>query len=128
MKIRKTFWSILVLGGISTSIFAQDQWIQKNDFPGPGRFGAAAFSVGGKGYIGTGSNEQGYLADFWEYDPASDTWSQKADFEGHARNSAAGFSLDNKGYFTSGSYTPGDFNWEWYNDLWEYDPSAPVTI
>ncbi|MGC1244041.1 MAG: kelch repeat-containing protein, partial [Chryseosolibacter sp.] len=124
MKISKTIWSILVFGGITTSMFAQDQWIQKKDFPGPGRFGAAAFTVGGKGYIGTGSNEQGYLADLWEYDPARDTWSQKADFEGHARNSAAGFSLGNKGYFTSGSYTPGDFNWEWYNDLWEYDPSA----
>lgn len=124
MKITKTFWSILVLGGITTSIFAQDHWIQKNDFPGQGRFGASAFSVDGKGYIGLGSNEQGYLADLWEYDPARDTWSQKADFEGHARNSAAGFSLGNKGYFTSGSYTPGDYNWEWYNDLWEYDPSA----
>ena len=123
MKIRKTYWSILVMAGITTSLFAQDFWTQKADFPGPGRYGAAAFSIGDKGYMGLGSIAGGYLSDLWEYDPATDTWSQKADFEGHARNSAAGFSLDNKGYFTSGSYTPGDFNWEWYNDLWEYDPS-----
>lgn len=124
MKISKAVWSILVLGGITTSLFAQDFWTRKADFPGPGRYGAAAFSIGDKGYIGLGSVEGGYLSDFWEYDPATDTWSQKADFEGHARNSAAGFSLGDKGYFTSGSYTPGDYDWEWYNDLWEYDPSA----
>lgn len=36
VKNRKTFWLILVMAGISTSMFAQDFWTRNADFPGPG--------------------------------------------------------------------------------------------
>ncbi|MEZ5067506.1 MAG: kelch repeat-containing protein [Bacteroidia bacterium] len=50
--------------------------------PAAARMFAAAFSIGSKGYIGTGSSSSGTLSDFWEYDAISDTWTQKSSFRG----------------------------------------------
>lgn len=45
-------------------------WTAKTDFQGEGRDKAIGFSIGEKGYIGTGHKEAGYLFnDFWEYCP-----------------------------------------------------------
>ena len=50
------------------------------------------FTIGSKGYIGTGYDWQFRLYnDFWEYDPATNAWTQKADFGGTARDRAVGF-------------------------------------
>jgi len=38
------------------------------------------FSIGNKGYVGTGDGYGGYVTTFWEYDPSIDVWTQKADF------------------------------------------------
>ena len=55
---------------------------------------AVGFSIGNKGYVGTGyDNNINYHNDFWEYDPATDTWTQKANFGGGARYGAVGFSI-----------------------------------
>ncbi len=43
-----------------------DTWVQKTDFGGIERANAIAFSIGQKGYLGTGEG-----ADFWEYTPDS---------------------------------------------------------
>jgi N-acetylneuraminic acid mutarotase len=61
-------------------VLGQAQWTQKADFAGGNRRFAAGFSIGEKGYLGTGYNE-GWTArkDFYEYDPATDTWTQIAD-------------------------------------------------
>ena len=45
-----------------------DAWTQKTDFGGIERANAIAFSIGQKGYLGTGEG-----ADFWEYTPDSTT-------------------------------------------------------
>lgn len=97
-----------------------DNWTRKSDFGGCPRYGAVGFSIGSKGYIGTGldSNYLG-LNDFWEYDPANDTWTQKADFPGEARGAAAGFSIGTKGYIGTGL----DNNVLGLNDFWEYNPA-----
>src|SRR6185503_18531721 len=83
------FFVILFVAGLTGSR-AQDTWTQKADFGGTGRAYAVGFSIGSKGYIGTGSSNG---KDFWEYDPATDTWTQKADFGGTYRSFAAGFSI-----------------------------------
>src|SRR6266446_9212732 len=82
------------------------------------KFSSGGFSIGSKGYIGTGDNYPVFYTDFWEYDPATDIWTQKADFGGAGRGVAVGFSIGNKGYIGTG-----------YNniigitkDFWEYDP------
>ena len=40
---------------------------QKTDFGGVGRYAAVGFSIGTKGYIGTGSDGSN-KKDFWEYE------------------------------------------------------------
>ena len=65
---------------------ATNTWTQKADFGGTARYVAVGFSIGSKGYIGTGDDDLNqFLKDFWEYDPATNTWTQKADFGGTAR-------------------------------------------
>jgi len=106
----------IVLIGLSQISYAQlpDTWTQKSDFGGIARYGAVSFSIGDKGYIGTGFG-LGRHKDFWEYDPATDTWSQKADFGGTARFFSAGFSIGNKAYIGTGN------DGSQRNDFWEYD-------
>ena len=99
-------------------------WTQKANVGGSGREGAVGFSIGTKGYIGTGGTGYEYgvpLKDFWEYDPSTNTWTQKADFAGAARVYAVGFSIGNKGYIGTGS---SNYRYNCLNDFWEYDPST----
>ncbi|WP_229238992.1 hypothetical protein, partial [Emticicia sp. C21] len=101
----------------SLEIQNTDLWTKKADIGGSGRSGAVGFSIGNKGYIGTGLGN-GILKDFWEYNPLTDSWTQKADFGGVARHLAVGFSIGNKGYIGTG--TSSDDNAS-LKDFWEYD-------
>ena len=91
-------------------------WIQKANVGGSIRREAVGFSIGNKGYIGTGWNGAlpAYL-DFWEYDPATNSWTQKANFGGSARYYAVGFSIGTNGYIGTG------FDGAYKNDFWEYN-------
>src|ERR1035437_7222403 len=111
---------------INSAAQAPNTWAQKNDMGytapnGPtARYSAVGFSIGTKGYIGTGYD--GSLKnDFWEYDPSSNTWIQKANFGGTARYFAVGFSIGTKGYIGTG-YDGSTYK----NDLWEYSSSCTV--
>ncbi len=105
---------------------ATNVWTKKADFGGAARYGAVGFSVGNKGYIGTGYDGISYLKDFWEWDQATDVWTNKADFGGNARVYAVGFSIGDKGYigtgFNGGSITSS------YKDIWEWDQKTNVWI
>jgi hypothetical protein len=94
-------------------------WVQKNSVPSFGRLGGVSFSIGNKGYVGTGWTGVSYLDDFWEFDQTTGAWSQKATFPGAARYYATGFSLGGKGYIGTG-YAFGNY----YKDFWEYDPTS----
>ncbi len=86
-------------------------WTRKADFAGSPRFGSAAFSLGSKGYLVSGTNAttlQDFilrlLPDFWEYDPSagpSGTWTQKINF-GQALFPTA-FTNGTHGYVSVGS-------------------------
>ncbi len=90
-------------------------WTQKTDFMGIDRYEAVSFSIGNKGYIGTGIDDNfGTLSDFWEYDQATDSWSQVANYGGGTRSMAVGFSIGNKGYVGTGGGS---------KEFWEYDPA-----
>lgn len=96
-------------------------WERMASFPGQGRISAVAFSVAGKGYVGTGYNDDlddEELADFWEYDPVANTWQQRSDFGGGARYGAVAFAIDDKGYVGTG------YDGNYYKDFWRYDPTA----
>jgi hypothetical protein len=123
MKKQTLLLAILLAAGL-TSIRAQDTWTQKADFGGTARSGAAGFSIGSKGYIGTGYDSNiSDQKDFWEYDPATNAWTQKADL-GEAivgRIAAVGFSIGSKGYIGTGY---GGYPVWWLNDFWEYTPDG----
>lgn len=123
LKRIRSFSLILSLTLITFIGFAQapNTWTQKADFSGSGRLLAVGFSIGTKGYIGTGYKD-GYIAtkDFWEYDQVTDSWTQKADFGGVARVIAVGFSIGNKGYIGTGDAT----NVNAQADFWEWDQTT----
>jgi N-acetylneuraminic acid mutarotase len=105
----------ILFNGIMT-VGCTDAWTQKRYFGGNEREHAVSFSIGNKGYLGTGYDGTNQKKDFWEYDPVINAWTQKADFGGTARSAAVGFSIGNKGYIGTG----GDGGLR--NDFWEYDP------
>ena len=94
-------------------------WAQKSDFDGVARTGAVSFTLDGKAYVGTGSDGENRLSDFWQYNAEADTWTRLADFPGVARSGAVGFAANGKGYIGTGY--DGTQN---LNDFWEYDPAA----
>lgn len=110
--------AILFAAGLSNSI-AQGTWTQKADFGGGARSKAAGFSMGNKGYIGTGYvNGSGDSKDFWEYDVTTNLWIQKANVGGAGRANAAGFSIGSKGYFGAG------YNGSYTKEFWAYDSAT----
>ncbi|MBI3500696.1 MAG: T9SS type A sorting domain-containing protein [Bacteroidetes bacterium] len=122
--MKKIFWLCIPIksGLISFLIYnssfiisAQGTWTQKANFGGTARYLAVGFSIGTKGYIGTGYDYSGSKQDFWEWDQVTNTWTQKINFSGTARNDAVGFSIGLKGYIGTGSTSSG-----MTKDFWEY--------
>ncbi|MFN0189442.1 MAG: T9SS type A sorting domain-containing protein [Bacteroidia bacterium] len=118
MKIRLLIALLSIFGMVQ----GQGVWTQKANFGGSGRTSAVGFSIGTKGYIGTGSDIIGVKKDFWEWDPTTNSWTQKADFGGVARKGAVGFSIGQKGYIGTGGLDL--FSGSYFNDFWEYDPAG----
>ena len=117
MNTKICILAILLIAAL-TSSHAQDTWTQKANFGGGGRYGSIGFSIGSKGYIGTGYDfNLGHQKDLWAYDPSTNAWTQKANLGGVARESAVGFVINGKGYVGTG-YNFGGV----YKDFWEYDP------
>jgi N-acetylneuraminic acid mutarotase len=89
------------------------------------RYGAAAFTVGSKGYVTTGINNVVFapMKDTWEFDPATNSWAQKADFPGNARFYAVGFALGDVGYVGTGTTGSGTN----FNDFYKFVPGAAGT-
>ena len=94
---------------------------QKADLGTQGRYGAVGFSIGGKGYIGTGYDGTTYYKDFREYNPETNAWTQKADFDGAGRYGAVGFVAGGKGYIGTG-YNGTTY----YKDFREYNPETDI--
>jgi N-acetylneuraminic acid mutarotase len=101
-------------------------WTRKADFSKMSRTGAVGFSIGDKGYVGTGGASGREFNDFWEYDPSQDTWTQLADFGGVGREDAVGFSIGDKGYIGTGCYI--DEGWQMLSDFWQYDSQSNIWI
>ena len=100
--------------------FSQNTWTQKVNFGGTARYGSMGFSIGTKGYMGTGysTSPATYYQDFWEWDQATNVWTQKASLSiNKQRHGAVGFSIGTFGYITTG-FDGGAY----FNDLWEYTP------
>lgn len=112
--------------GVEGAGFAYDTLAQTWSSPfvfGKTRVAAVAFSINGKGYIGTGATSYAGFNElqneFWMYDPQTNSWTQKANFAGLARREAVGFATADKGYIGMGRSIYGR-----ETDFWEYDPLA----
>ncbi len=90
-------------------------------FPGVARQRAVAFSVDGKGYVGTGIDiKNKRLADFYEYNPADNTWKQIANFPS-ARMEAVAFAINDKGYVGTGYGYLDNKDKNTLNDFYSYN-------
>lgn len=122
-NFRNNFWKYSPQYEPTETSAGKNPWEQAEIFPGSPRISAVAFSIGNKGYVGTGmagteSIKHG-TNDFWEYDSEKNSWTQKTNFPGGMRYGAIGFSINGKGYISLGA----DQN-TYYNDIWEYDPAS----
>lgn len=99
-----------------------DNWVRKADFGGNVRDRAAGFSLGNKGYIGTGYHFNGtspvVYSDFWEYNQTNDTWTEKSSLQALERDNAIGFSTSSSGYIGMGYLNKTDF--------WKYNPAEDL--
>ena len=121
------FIFFLLLFKNSSVCFSQNSWIQMSNFGGGVRNSAVSFSIGSKGYVGTGSpNNTGLNLqnDFWEFDPSTNIWTQKADFPGGARQAGIAFGINGKAYVGTGITSP----YILFNDLYEYTPSTNTWV
>ncbi|SEN84055.1 Galactose oxidase, central domain [Niastella yeongjuensis] len=115
--------------GVYNDMYAFDvtnsNWTKKAAMPASAaRNSAVAFTINGKGYVGTGYQgdikSDKNLKDFWEYDPATETWTEMDTLPGEARFDAASFVINGKAYVCGGF----DNN-KAFNDCFEFDPSQP---
>ena len=93
-------------------------WAQKADFPGSGRYGAVAFGVNGKAYIGCGYDGN-YLKDFYAFNPVANSWTQTISIGGTKRQGATSFVINGIAYVCCGQN-----NGEYVDDFWKFDPST----
>lgn len=96
-------------------------WAERSTFDEEPRSSATSFTIGNRGYMGTGYDGDNYLNDFWTYDMASNSWQQLADFEGVARSSAVSFVIGNQGFIGTGY--DGESNEE-LADFYKYDVAS----
>lgn len=101
-----------------------DTWTQISDFGGSPRREAVAFTINGKGYVGTGISGSTFYNDFWEYTPATDSWVQVADLTTTGRAIAGSFAIGNKGYAGTGMDSAGNS----FQDFWEFSPPLNIGI
>ncbi|MBI4930251.1 MAG: T9SS type A sorting domain-containing protein [Bacteroidetes bacterium] len=123
MKKLLLIFFLFVIASEAKQSLAQGTWTQKANFGGTARWYAVGFSIGTKGYIGTGDDGSvPFKKDFWEWDQSTDVWTQKANFGGTARRKAVGFSIGTKGYIGTGDANTGGYQ----QDFWEWDQSTNV--
>jgi hypothetical protein len=103
---------------------ATNGWTQKASLPYTSASGVrVAFSVGTKGYVGSGYDDAFHAArDFWEWDQATNVWTKKEDYPGNSTVGAVGFSIGTKGYIGTGR----GYGYTLYNDFWEWDQATNV--
>src|ERR1700755_1400630 len=117
-------------------------WFKQSNIPLPpfiktwsGIFGAACFSITGKGYIVGGGLKnvvgmQGSTNWVWCYDTATRAWSQKASFPGTGVEGAATFVAYNLGYVCGGVdmylSSPTSENWQYNPSTNAWAPKAPL--
>jgi N-acetylneuraminic acid mutarotase len=134
MKISKNLLFLAMLSLFSCSLFISCEpnpgddtignWINWSDFPGKARSAAVAFSIGNRGYVGTGQYKSSnyLLSDFYAFNPDNGSWTQVAGLPDSAqRFDAVAFTINNKAYVGLGKNVQ-----DYKKDFWVYDPETNV--
>lgn len=82
------------------------------------RYGAVAFTVGGRSFVGGGYNLAG-LKDMWEYSPATNLWIQRPSLGGSKRQNGFVFVIEPYAYVGGGNN-----NGSYVTDFYRFDPTA----
>lgn len=117
----------LLIGSISLLSCSDDDseeddlgnWLVSSTFDGIARSSVSGFTIGNKGYVGTGYDGSDYLNDFWEFNIDGGFWVQKASFPGNERSSTTAFAIGNYGYMGIGYDGTSE-----KSDFYKYDPST----
>lgn len=117
-------------GGLNNGSYENDLWaldgetgawtekanLDDDDDYSVARNEGTAFTIGGYGYVSTGSIST-LTGTTWEYIPGLDEWNEKTDFEGTLRSGASAFSDGNRAYVLLGRSSGLRFD-----DIWEFRP------
>jgi len=91
-----------------------DSWVQKADAGEEGVWDAVGFTIGDKGYIGSGT-AYGTTSQFYEYDATSDQWITRANYaNGKFNTGSVAFGIDGKAYTLTGQF--------FQDEVYEYIP------
>ena len=100
-------------------------WTRVADFPVDGNgFGAVAFVIKGKGYVGSFDENN----EFYRYDPATNHWERIANFPDVTASVGVAFAIDGKGYVGVGAAGRGSRSFYRYDpatDQWEKAANFP---
>lgn len=98
---------------------ATNKWTAiADEFPGSARLSAVSFTIGDKGFVGTGYDGN-YLNDVYAFSATTKKWSKAASFSGPKRRDAVSMVINNVAYVGCGNNN-GSRQVDW----WSYDPSA----
>jgi N-acetylneuraminic acid mutarotase len=93
-------------------------WVQQSVYEGYARAEGSGFAIGNNGYYGMGRDDDGFLTDFWKFDPTKGIgeWTKVDSFPGTPRAYNVSISNGKKGYVGLGYDGTNDLS-----DFWEYD-------
>lgn len=97
-------------------------WTEIAPFGGGARYSSVAFTLNGRGYVGTGFDGN-YLKDFWAYDPVTNEWTQTISLFGSKREGAVAFVVDGVAYVGSGRN-----NGQYLFDFWSFRPEEDTWV
>lgn len=102
-------------GSNESDLYAYDpgsqSWTNGLSYPGQGKYGVLNVVINDTVYMGFGSDDQGFLTDFWSFDPGSG-WTHLPDLLLVGNYLNRSFSAGDKGYFYNSNN----------GSLWEFDP------
>jgi hypothetical protein len=123
-EVRVKTGELNVIPSKKLEICWKSTWTKKKNFSGKMIIRGVGFAINKKGYIGlgfgySGSSQEIYNRDFWEYNPKTDSWTPKAAFPGEDRINTTNIVMNNEGYVGLGNMNYPIKN---FNDTYKYNP------